>query len=158
MSMDLPVQQGIQRDLFWFHVKQNLGDTTGVEISIIAGLLNAEPLQAGNGVIVISAGGGTIDISGYVIEGRNPLQVAEIFASQCVYTLLSWISLDNIRPQVDYLGLLLSQGGLRSLQKVRQPLKRHIMSLTFPADHLKLSCFRIYQLHTSHTLPSNPHS
>ncbi|KAF9650947.1 hypothetical protein BDM02DRAFT_3092037, partial [Thelephora ganbajun] len=45
--------------------------------------ISGEAMKIGNNVIVIDAGGGTIDISGYVVQDRNPLQVEEIFASEC---------------------------------------------------------------------------
>ena len=56
-------------------------------------------------MIVIDAGGGTIDISGYVIEDKDPLRVEEIFASECTATLLFHTALSNVTSQVAYLEL-----------------------------------------------------
>lgn len=51
-------------------------------------------------MIVIDAGGGTIDVSGYAIEGESPLRVEEIFASECTSISLFHASLSNVRSQV----------------------------------------------------------
>ena len=53
-------------------------------------------------MIVIDAGGGTIDVSGYSVEAKNPLQVEEIFAPECTFTSLFHASLSNARPQAVY--------------------------------------------------------
>ncbi|KAF9783709.1 hypothetical protein BJ322DRAFT_1066702 [Thelephora terrestris] len=45
--------------------------------------ISGDAIKVGRNVIVIDAGGGTIDISGYTVENQNPPQVAEIFASEC---------------------------------------------------------------------------
>lgn len=58
-------------------------------------LLKADFLQVGKNVIVIDAGGGTIDISGYVVESKNPLEVEEIFASECTSRLISYAPVDD---------------------------------------------------------------
>ena len=50
--------------------------------------MSGDAMKVGNHVVVVDAGGGTIDISGYAIEGKNPLQVEEIFASECTFTSL----------------------------------------------------------------------
>ena len=55
-------------------------------------------------MIVIDAGGGTIDISGYTVEDENPLRVEEIFAPECKSTLLFQDSRNDLRLQVVYLG------------------------------------------------------
>lgn len=78
-------------------------DAMKVGITIAVNLLNTDSLQVGNHVIVIDAGGGTIDISGYSVEDDNPLRVEEIFASECTFTLLSRASLNNQRSQAVYL-------------------------------------------------------
>ena len=39
--------------------------------------------QVGHHIVVIDAGGGTIDVSGYVIRKVHPLSVEEIFAPEC---------------------------------------------------------------------------
>lgn len=36
-------------------------------------------------MIVIDAGGGTVDISGYAVEDEGPLRVEEIFAPECTF-------------------------------------------------------------------------
>ena len=64
-----------------------------------------DPLQVGTHVIVIDAGGGTIDVSGYAVEGENPLHVEEIFAPECAFTPLFHTSLSNARLQAAYLAL-----------------------------------------------------
>ena len=53
-------------------------------------------------MVVIDAGGGTIDISGYAIEDKNPLRVEEIFASECTSTSLFHTALSNARSQAVY--------------------------------------------------------
>lgn len=80
-------------------------DAMKVRMSTAVDTLKADLLyviQVGNHVIVIDAGGGTIDISGYAVEAKNPLQVEEIFASECAFTWLFQTSLSNARSQVVY--------------------------------------------------------
>ena len=40
-------------------------------------------LQHGDKVLVVDAGGGTIDISSYLVTDNDPLQVEELFPSKC---------------------------------------------------------------------------
>ena len=54
-------------------------------------------------MLVIDAGGGTIDISGYAIEGKDPLRVEEIFASEYTFTPPFGVTLSNARSQAVYL-------------------------------------------------------
>ena len=37
----------------------------------------------GDKVLIVDAGGGTIDISSYVVTDNTPLQVEELFRPQC---------------------------------------------------------------------------
>lgn len=69
-------------------------------------------------MIVIDAGGGTIDISGYTVENQNPLRVEEIFASECMSVTLFDSSASNSMAQVAYLGLLPSQKGPTNSSRV----------------------------------------
>lgn len=62
--------------------------------------ISGEAMKFGNNVVVIDAGGGTIDISGYAIEDKNPLRVEEIFASECTFISLFHVSLDDTMTQV----------------------------------------------------------
>ena len=42
--------------------------------------------QHGDRVLIVDAGGGTIDISSYVVTGKSPLRVDEAFQPKCQYT------------------------------------------------------------------------
>lgn len=46
-------------------------------------LINPAEFQMGRNVVVVDAGGGTIDVSAYVVEKVVPLAVKEIFAPEC---------------------------------------------------------------------------
>ena len=54
-------------------------------------------------MVVIDAGGGTVDISGYAIEDKDPLRVEEIFASECMFTSLFHAAPSNVGLQAVYL-------------------------------------------------------
>ena len=41
------------------------------------------PLQMDHKVIVIDAGGGTIDISSYTVRAKSPLKVEELYLPRC---------------------------------------------------------------------------
>jgi hypothetical protein len=75
------------------------GDAMKVGTPIASRPVETDSLQVGNDVIILDAGGGTIDISGYAVEGRSPLRVDEIFASECTSTSLFHASLSNARSQ-----------------------------------------------------------
>ena len=48
--------------------------------------------QHGDRVLIVDAGGGTIDVSSYVVTRNSPLQVEEEFQSQCQYTRLQLLT------------------------------------------------------------------
>ena len=62
--------------------------------------------QAGEEVLIIDAGGGTIDISTYKVLNDEPLQVEELYEPECEFGRLQW---QIFRLRVLILGLL--QGG-----------------------------------------------
>ena len=46
--------------------------------------------QPGEQVLIIDAGGGTIDISTYTVLNNRPLQVEELYEPKCEPDQLSW--------------------------------------------------------------------
>ena len=61
-----------------------------LEVSVFR-LFNINPFlprgfQADHKVVVIDAGGGTIDISSYVVRGKSPLKVEELYLPKCKST------------------------------------------------------------------------
>ncbi|KAL5486031.1 hypothetical protein ACEPAI_7075 [Sanghuangporus weigelae] len=58
---------------------------------ILSGLAH-DVLASGNGFIVADAGGGTLDVSSYILRGTHPLQIEEVAPPDCVFSGAVFVS------------------------------------------------------------------
>ncbi|KAI5116259.1 hypothetical protein M0805_008164, partial [Coniferiporia weirii] len=58
---------------------------------ILSGLAQ-DVLASGNGFIVADAGGGTLDISSYVLQGTHPLRIEEVAPPDCLFSGAVFVS------------------------------------------------------------------
>ena len=57
-------------------------------------------------MLIVDAGGGTIDISSYAVTGSDPLQVEELFEPQCEskFTRIQFLSSCDAPPRFNVAG------------------------------------------------------
>ncbi|KAL5504173.1 hypothetical protein ACEPAH_8246 [Sanghuangporus vaninii] len=58
---------------------------------ILSGLAH-DVLASGNGFVVADAGGGTLDVSSYILRGTHPLQIEEVAPPDCVFSGAVFVS------------------------------------------------------------------
>ncbi|EJD06533.1 uncharacterized protein FOMMEDRAFT_76543 [Fomitiporia mediterranea MF3/22] len=75
--------------------KARIRFVTEGEASMHACILNGlahDVLASGNGFVVADAGGGTLDVSSYILRGTHPLQIEEVAPPDCVFAGAVFVS------------------------------------------------------------------